>query len=599
MPIGSEITQLLLRQGDIAANRAQQTGQVWGQALSNIGNTVSQLPAQMQQRQQEQQTTELRGLQLQQAQREAKSIKSFETAMSDPANVTPDGSLDENKVASYLKKNDVGAYEHYVDLSTKQAQAKLNYTKTVQEINASNVSMQEKQRAMAQAQQEQLGRYAYSGQQMIAAKPNDLVHARDTTLALAAHAVGDGLVNADQAKQFVMQTASSSPDQLSQTFGQFVPPDLRAKFDAEKATTAKAAAEADKASADAALARSKAQPPDMARYQSQIDAIIPPTDKANADLRRSTIARVTTARTVEDAEKAIDEASKQVGQINVAKNTVPYKIEVGMGGVNYAPNAQGEPNPTAKAIAEYRMPPLSSFALARPAGQMLMQEVTRMNPSYDATQFPLRQKVRNAYTTGTEGQQLNAMNTAIMHMDLLADAADALKNGDFKPGNAVYNKIKDMFGSAEPNSYATIKEFLDGEVGAVIKKGVATEGEMGRLESKGGASASPEQLQAYIKNAVRILGGKSAVLDDKYHSVMGPTDPFTALSPRSQAVLVKHGFNPLEFGSQQANGPTPAQQVPDLTGLTAGHGRTFSSGPFSGQTWTLGTNGPELVKKKK
>ena len=49
-----------------------------------------------------------------------------------------------------------------------------------------------------------------------------------------------------------MQTAQSSPVQLSQTLGGFVPPDLRAKFDSERATTEKNLAEAAKARSEAA-----------------------------------------------------------------------------------------------------------------------------------------------------------------------------------------------------------------------------------------------------------------------------------------------------------------------------------------------------------
>lgn len=42
--------------------------------------------------------------------------------------------------------------------------------------------------------------------------------------------------------------------------------------------------------------------------------------------------------------------------------------------------------------------------------------------------------------------------------------------------------------------------------------------------------------------------------------------------------------------SSTANGP-------DLTGLTQGHGRTFNSGPYAGQTWTIGADGkPAQVK---
>jgi hypothetical protein len=73
-------------------------------------------------------------------------------------------------------------------------------------------------------------------------------------------------------------------------------------------------------------------PAQLGMYQKQIDAIIPPGDKTNSALRTLTIGRVQNARSIEDAEHAVDEASRQVGQINVAKNTVPYKIEVAVGG---------------------------------------------------------------------------------------------------------------------------------------------------------------------------------------------------------------------------------------------------------------------------
>lgn len=39
---------------------------------------------------------------------------------------------------------------------------------------------------------------------------------------------------------------------------------------------------------------------------------------------------------------------------------------------------------------------------------------------------------------------------------------------------------------------------------------------------------------------------------------------------------------------------TGASAAPDLSGLTAGHGRTFTDGPYKGQTWTIGPNGQPI-----
>lgn len=45
------------------------------------------------------------------------------------------------------------------------------------------------------------------------------------------------------------------------------------------------------------------------------------------------------------------------------------------------------------------------------------------------------------------------------------------------------------------------------------------------------------------------------------------------------------------MGQSTAPGQPPPATTPNLSGLAAGHGRTFSSGPFKGQTWTIGPDG--------
>lgn len=429
-----------------------------------------------------------------------------------------------------------------------------SYLQHADAVSTSETSLIQKRAALRQASADLIGEHAMSLQAM-ARDPN--VSDADLQSALvtrAGHAAASGLLTEQDARAFIAKAQGApSREALAIQLDQFVTPNVRQRA----ATLQKTTAEAEEAAAKAKLANAKATPPSAAKYQAQIDDAIPLTDKANAALRTRTISAVTNARTVEDADKAIDEMRKQLGQIDVAKNTVPAKIAVAVGSQEgkdaayarlYEPkiDAGGNPkiDPMVKAIAEYKQAPPSPRSIASGAGRALMDQVLEYNPSYDGTQYQTRQRTRTAYVTGTEGQQINGINTAIMHMDLLADAAEALKNGNFKPGNEVWNRVKSTFGAAAPNNYETIKEFLDGEVGSVVKKGIATDGEMNRLGAKAGSSSSPEVLRDYIKNSIHLLAGKGVVLDDKYHQVMGEKDPFTILSPRSKAVLQKHGFDP-------------------------------------------------------
>lgn len=72
-------------------------------------------------------------------------------------------------------------------------------------------------------------------------------------------------------------------------------------------------------------------PTDAARYLTQADAIVPPTDMGNAALRQATITRIQNARTNADAQKALEDAQNQIGQVNVARQKAPIQISVATG----------------------------------------------------------------------------------------------------------------------------------------------------------------------------------------------------------------------------------------------------------------------------
>jgi hypothetical protein len=228
-------------------------------------------------------------------------------------------------------------------------------------------------------------------------------------------------------------------------------------------------------------------------------------------------------------------------------------------------NEQGQPmvNPTAAAIASYQIPPPSARSLAAPAGQMLMRQVLASNPEYDATQFPNRQKTRIAWTSGTQGQQINAMNTAIGHLDQMSDAVAALGNTDTRIVNEARNWLRTSFGDPAVTNFNTLKTALTGELASVLKRTGATDSEIKQVESTVAAQNSPAQLAGYIKTNIPIMGSKLSALNYQYHQAMGEKDPFQALSPESKGVLQKYGFDPnnprLQSGAGAAPGKTASK----------------------------------------
>lgn len=207
-------------------------------------------------------------------------------------------------------------------------------------------------------------------------------------------------------------------------------------------------------------------------------------------------------------------------------------------------NDQGQPvaSPLAKQIAEYRVPPPSTRSLATPAGQALMAQVQNLNPDFRADMFPAAQSMRKAFTSGPQAQTLNSLNTAIEHLDQFKAAADALGNGNFKPGNAAYNWVRDQFGSSAPSNFNGIKTIMSGELASAFKKSGATDQEIAAVQHALDSASSPSQLSDYVtKIAIPALGSKAATYQQQWQATMGARDPFSVYTPGAKAVLEKYG----------------------------------------------------------
>lgn len=220
------------------------------------------------------------------------------------------------------------------------------------------------------------------------------------------------------------------------------------------------------------------------------------------------------------------------GQLALAQNR--YGFEVG-GGVS----------PQAKAAAAGEIAPQTLRMMLR-SNPGLMGQIKQVDPNWDEANIDKRYEVLREYnktSSGTGGGQLIALNTLIHHADLYLETAEALKNGSFRPGNAIYNKVATAFGSAPPTNAALVARFFASETGKVATGGIPAEGEVNGILKNLGTDASPEAIAGAGRTLLQLAGGRAVphmekVKDAKLDKVV------KVLGDDARGILQKRGFNP-------------------------------------------------------
>ena len=190
-----------------------------------------------------------------------------------------------------------------------------------------------------------------------------------------------------------------------------------------------------------------------------------------------------------------------------------------------------------KALDEGRIPTPNSFALKTPYWQSVMNDVTAYDPQF-STQ---RAEIRKAFTTGPDGKNIGALNTAAVHLDELSEAAKALDNGSFVPGNQVYNSIRTMFGSALPTNFEGIKSAVSGEMANALK-GNATDQEISNIAKTINGAGSPAQLAGIVDTQLPLLRQKLGTYQQRYQQQIPNDTTWSPVLPQAQQVFAKHGI---------------------------------------------------------
>jgi hypothetical protein len=146
-----------------------------------------------------------------------------------------------------------------------------------------------------------------------------------------------------------------------------------------------------------------------------------------------------------------------------------------------------------------------------------------------------RTKASKDFSTGPQGKQVTAFNTAIDHLATMDKLSDALQNGDVKLINSLGNVVARQTGQPAPTNFDAAKQIVTAEV---IKAVVASGGgvtERQEAERNFAAANSPVQLKGLVQTYKKLLGGQLNSLGVQYENTTGKKDFESKLTPDAKA----------------------------------------------------------------
>jgi len=150
-----------------------------------------------------------------------------------------------------------------------------------------------------------------------------------------------------------------------------------------------------------------------------------------------------------------------------------------------------------------------------------------------------RTKAVKDFSTGKQGQQVNAFNTAIDHLGTMSKLTDALQNNDIKAFNTLGNTVARQTGQPAPTDFNAAKQIVTAEI---IKAVVASGGgvtERQEAERNFADANSPQQLKGIINTYKQLLGGQLNSLSLQYENTTGRKDFNTKLTPEAKNTVAK------------------------------------------------------------
>lgn len=203
---------------------------------------------------------------------------------------------------------------------------------------------------------------------------------------------------------------------------------------------------------------------------------------------------------------------------------------------------QGMLNPIIKGD---RDPP--TFNTRSVDGMMINRALGQYDKDFDNEVYHQRHLTVQDYTNGPSSKNAVNLAQAILHTKNYMGLADALKNGNFTPGNAAYNYLAGLFGNSAVTTPQLAQQALGTEIGRTFRGvGTMSEKEAEDWGKKFATAGSPEQMQNNAKEAVHLLKDRMDLMNAKYRQgyyTKGQDGPdyfdktFPTVKPTMDAIL--------------------------------------------------------------
>jgi hypothetical protein len=217
-------------------------------------------------------------------------------------------------------------------------------------------------------------------------------------------------------------------------------------------------------------------------------------------------------------------------------------------------------------------------ALGRMAQGQKLAVITaakKLDPSFDMTTFPARQKVATDFAAGKEADQIQSFNTFLAHARDLSDAVNDFRNTRSPLINKPLNWLRRNAGDPAVSSYLAKIEPVATEFMTFLQANHAlTESDKSTAAKILDANASPAQMQSVIKSFAHTAALRLREINKRYVNTMhrdypGLLDPenaqFLVDTDAASALMGKGGVGAkLQL---RGTGATPQPQSNDPLGL--------------------------------
>lgn len=147
-----------------------------------------------------------------------------------------------------------------------------------------------------------------------------------------------------------------------------------------------------------------------------------------------------------------------------------------------------------------------------------------VDPTFDATQYPVRLGVRKSYTSGKDFQESQALNTVSGHLGRLMESADALGNTSYPWVNKIGNVIKEnTVGSPALVKFRNDLVTTQNELAKAYHGGHVSDSAFAAFNKSINEAQTPAEMKAAIGELSGLLSSKIEAKESGYRSSMGPT----------------------------------------------------------------------------